>query len=165
MEKKPCLLHIWPHWPSALFALLPFALTVLLAFNQPRLSIAMVLGALISILLSYFTCQSLSFYPDQLVLRCVGIPIQRIPLEKVAGVVLIPAHHSGRHEVPPTVAVIPKPGTIDRYCSECGLIGINDVNCPHISTRFNARQEYAVWAAFESNGIPVEEFEDVLYRG
>ncbi len=170
MEKKTCLLHIWPNWLSVLVIILPYAAVLVGLIAGRTLNgwvhlAALFLVPLIFLPLLYFNCQSLSFYPNQLILRCAGIPIRRIPIEKLDGVVLIPAHRSGRRSVPPTVAAVLKPGTIDRYCNERGLTSSSYVNCPHVSTYFNAHQEYTIWATLEANGISVTEFDDVLYRG
>ena len=39
------------------------------------------------------------------------------------------------------------------------------LRCPNVSVHFNAGQEYTIWAVLEANGIPVAQFDDVLYRG
>ncbi|MBE6949840.1 MAG: hypothetical protein E7451_00695 [Ruminococcaceae bacterium] len=87
-------------------------------------------------------------------------------MEQVVGFVLIPAYagHRGR-TVPPTAVAVLKHGTIDSYCNERGLKPSGSLSCPNVSIHFNASQEYTIWAVLDANGIPVTQFDDVLYRG
>ena len=166
MAKKPCLLHIWPHWPSVAVSIFPLAVAMAAVITGHRLSTAMLLCALLLLPVCYVTLRSLSVYPDALVLRVAGIPVRRIPTEEVDGFVLVPAHagHRGR-TVPPAAVAVRKPGTVEGYCNERGLNPTGPLRCPNTSVHFNAGQEYTIWAVLEANGIPVAQFDDVLYRG
>lgn len=163
MKKRSCLLHIWPHWPSAAISVFPLAVALAAVIFGHHLSAAMLLCSLLLLPMCYVTFKSLSVCPEELVLRIAGIPIRRIPRENLAGFVLIPSHagHRGR-SVPPTAAAVLKPGTVDGYCNERGLKPSGPLQCPNVAIHFNAGQEYTIWAVLEANGIPVVEFEDVL---
>ena len=161
MTKKSCLLHIWFYWPRMVFPLFFFALTVYgFAAGEPMRFMCLMLSMLFLPFFIHGT-RILSFYPEELVVRVLGIPCRRIPLEKVDGVVLVPSYSTGRHSIPPAAVAVLKPGTAEGYCSERGLKRTRIVNCPNVSVDFNWSQNYNIWAVLEANGIRVIEFEDV----
>ena len=161
MAKKGCFLHIWPYWPPAVFCLAFFALTIYVFSIGDTMSFLTL--ALVPLLLFVFIqrTRTMSFYPDKLVLRVLGIPYRTIALSQVDSFVLVPTYRGHRRQVPPTAAAVLKPGTAESYCNERGLKRTQMVNCPHVSVYFNWRQSYAIWATLEANGIRVIEFDDV----
>ena len=161
MAKKDCLLHIWPYWPRMVFPLLPFALSVYAVSTGDQLSLMTLLVSMLFLPLFIHSTRTLSFYPEELVVRVLGIPCRRIPLEKIDGLVLVPTYSTGRHSIPPAAVAVLKPGTAERYCSERGLKQTRMVNCPNVSVDFNWSQSYHIWAILEANGIRVIEFDDV----
>jgi hypothetical protein len=143
------------------FPLLPFVLSVYAVSTGDQLSLMTLL--LSTLFLPFFIhgTRSLSFYPEELVVRVLGIPYRRIPLEKIDGLVLVPTYSTGRHSIPPAAVAVLKPGTAEGYCSERGLKRTRMVNCPNVSVDFNWSQSYHIWAVLEANGIQVIEFDDV----
>ena len=161
MLRKSCFLRIWPYWPRMVFPLLPFALSVYAVSTGHQLGMMTLLLSMLFLPLFIHSTRTLSFYPDELVVRVLGIPCRRIPLEKIDGLVLVPTYSTGRHSIPPAAVAVLKPGTAEGYCSERGLKRTRMVNCPNVSVDFNWSQSYNIWAVLEANGIRVIEFDDV----
>ena len=161
MLRKSCFLRIWPYWPRMVFPLLPFALSVYAISTGHQLGMMTLLFSMLFLPLFVHSPRTLSFYPEELVVRVLGIPCRRIPLEKIDGLVLVPTYSTGRHSIPPAAVAVLKPGTAEGYCSERGLKRTRMVNCPNVSVDFNWSQSYHIWAVLEANGIRVIEFDDV----